>query len=346
MTQYTALPTQQWRADPVDPGELRAMLMAAHLAPSIHNTQPWRFVLTRVGIEVHADVSRQLMRIDPECRELIISCGAAILNMRVAAAELRRVVHVQLLPDAADPTHLATLTFGGRSRLPQPDAALAPAIGRRHTHRRRFGDAPIATQTLFAMAEQARREGVELLQVDERHRRTVARITRVANLTLAGDADYRSELREWTSARSHAVEGVPVTAFGTRPEIGGPPLRDFTLAMPWLERVTQRFGNEEWFVVVTDEDDVPAWIAAGQGIERVLLTATAAGLGASFMSQAFEVPQLRVELKRCLALQGVPQILMRFGPATPRAFAGRRPLDQVVTVGNGTAALLLGRSES
>jgi hypothetical protein len=346
MTRQAALPTDQWQTDPVDPQELRAMLSAAHLAPSVHNTQPWRFVLTSVGIELHADTSRQLTRIDPDCRELIISCGAAMLNMRVAAAAMRRVVHVQLTPDAGDPSHLATLTFGARRRIPPADAELSPAIGRRHTHRRRFGNGVVAPQTLAAMVEQARREGVELLHVDERHRRTVARITRVANLTLAGDPEYRRELRAWTSARSRPAEGVPVTAFGTRPALGGPPLRDFALAMPWLERVTQHFGNEEWFVAITDADDIPAWLAAGQGMERVLLTATMAGLGASFMSQAFEVPPLRTELRRCLGVQGIPQILMRFGPASPRALSGRRPLDQVVTVGNGAAGLLLGRNDS
>jgi hypothetical protein len=160
-------------------------------------------------------------------------------------------------------------------------------------------------------------------------------------MTLASDPAYRRELRAWTSSRSRATEGVPVSGFGTQPQFGGPPLRDYTVAMPWLKRAVQHFRDEEWLVLLTKGDDVENWIVTGQAVERVLLAATTAGLGASFMTQAFEVPALRADFARTLGTSKQPQLLLRLGPAAAVAAAGRRPLDQVVTVGNGAAHLLL-----
>lgn len=329
---------------PVEPRELRAVLAAAQRAPSVMNTQPWRFVLSSSGIEVHADGSRLLKRADPDGRELAISCGAAIFNMRVAAAAMRRVAHVQVLPDAADRNHLATVTFGLQDDEPLPNACMYEAIRRRHTHRGAFTPGGVPADVMQLLAEQAKREHVQLMRVDERQHRAVAHITRLANRLVAADPQYRRELRRWTTTRSRSVEGVPVTGFGTRDVLGDPPLRDFGLLLPWLERAPEHFGLEEWVVIITDRDEPAAWLAAGQAMERVLLTATGAGLAASFMTQSIELPALRSELRRCLGVAGEIQLLLRVGPASALPAAGRRPLDQVVTVGTGVARLLLDRA--
>lgn len=343
----SVFPVGVWREDTVEPSELRAVLNAGHLAPSVHNTQPWRFVLTAGGIEVHADNNRRLCRIDPEGRELVISCGAAILNMRVASAAIGRVMRVETLPDAAEPSHLATLTFGARTGIRLADAKLAAAIEQRHAHRRSFGAGGVPGSIVAVLSEQAAREGARLVRLDERQQRGIARLTRVAEVTLSADPQYRREMRSWTTSRSMPSEGVPVTAFGTRAagSSDGPPMRDFAISMPWLERAAEHYPSEEWFVIVTDEDDTLDWITAGQAVERVLLTATAAGLGASFMTQALEVAPIRTQLARYLGVVGAPQVIIRVGRATPTRAAARRPLDQVVTVGSGVATLLLKRQQ-
>jgi hypothetical protein len=328
--------------DVVGPAELRTVLTAATRAPSVHNTQPWRFRVTATGVELHADHRRQLATIDPEGRELTISCGAALLNMRVAAAALGRLLHVEALPDAAEPLHLATIRFGRREPAALPDAALAEAIERRHSHRRGFGPGRIPAVVIAALHHEAEREGARLIHLDAHQQRAAARLTRVADAFFASDPAYRRELRCWVSSLSNAADGVSATAFGTQPaRSGGPPLRDFTVAMPWLDRAPELFAEEDWFVVVTDDDDRLGWLAAGQAVERVLLHATLAGLGASFMTQALEASVIRGQLAVCVAAQGAPQVLLRIGPARPTAAAGRLPLDEVVTLG-ATDAVLAG----
>lgn len=328
-------------AAPVEPDDLRKVLMAGTLAPSVHNTQPWTFALTRHGIEVHADTSRTLSRQDPHGRELVISCGAAVFNMRVAAAAIRRRMHVHVFPDAADSAHLATLTFGAAQSEPIAEAVLYPAVTRRHSHRRSFDWWRIPERGFAELRSAAMLEGAELSRVGPQQRRAIGRLTRIANRALVQDLDYRRELHTWTRLASPAPDGVVVAAFGTMPDSADPPLRDFSLGMPWIGRPTERFAPEEWIVISTRGDDVAAWLRAGQATERVLLVITTQGLAASFMTQALEIPALRAELRRCVGTEGYPQLLLRLGPGGPPATSSRRPLSEVVTMGDGAAELLI-----
>ena len=125
-----------------------------------------------------------------------------------------------------------------------------------------------------------------------------SRVTRLANLTLTADPEYLRGRRAWTTPRPGTIEGIPATGFGTRPVLGDPPVRDFSAARPWLERAPQHFGREDWVALVTEADDPVAWVAAGQATAGVLLAAAGAGLSASFMTQALEVPTLRNETRR------------------------------------------------
>src|SRR5437764_14995268 len=65
---------------------LHRAAMRAMRAPSIHNTQPWRFVLTQDALEIHADRTRRLKVLDPRGRQLRISLGCALFHARVAIA--------------------------------------------------------------------------------------------------------------------------------------------------------------------------------------------------------------------------------------------------------------------
>jgi hypothetical protein len=344
MTPADVTEVPPWSAESVDPDELRAVLNSARLAPSLHNTQPWKFVVTGRGIELHGDETRLLNQIDPDGRELTISCGAAILNMRVAAATFCRPLYIALLPDPADVFHLATLCFGPRARLPLPEAVLSEAIERRHTHRCSFGVGRIPAPTVTALSTHACREGGFLVHLDDRQRRGAARLTAIAEMAFAADPAYRRELRAWTSRLAGCVEGVPATGFGTRPIAEGmPPLRDFTVATSGFQRPTEVFADDDWFVLLTETDNRAAWIAAGEALERVLLVATDAGLGVSFMTQAMEEPECRAQLAAYLETDASPQVLLRMGAAVPTVAAGRRPLEQVVSVRPDAAGLFLDR---
>jgi hypothetical protein len=104
--------------------ELRFAVEQAVLAPSSHNTQPWQFRLDGDTVELYADRHRVLHVIDPQDRELVISCGAALLNIELAIAHLGRAHDVEVFPEPGDPDLLARVTLG-RTVKPAPKRRLS-----------------------------------------------------------------------------------------------------------------------------------------------------------------------------------------------------------------------------
>ena len=118
----------------VDEQDWVQVVAAATRAPSIHNTQPWRFTASAERLEVFLDPDRALPVLDPSARQQVISCGCAIEFAVVAATATGVATEVELLPDA-DPHHLATIRTTGPAPASDEHRALAEAIDRRHTVR-------------------------------------------------------------------------------------------------------------------------------------------------------------------------------------------------------------------
>src|SRR3974377_552071 len=106
----------------------------AVLAPSSHNTQPWRFIINGDELLVCADRPRSLANIDPFDRELIISCGAALLNLRVALAHFLIPVEITTFPFSADPDIVARIVFPASGPVLEDLAVLFNAITKRTTN--------------------------------------------------------------------------------------------------------------------------------------------------------------------------------------------------------------------
>src|ERR1700754_4375941 len=107
---------------------VRKALDAAVRAPSPHNTQPWRFEVGSDRIDVLLDRGRILDVVDPNGREARMSCGAALLNLRLALAAQDVFTHADLLPDRDRPEVLATVRLGGTHKATVEELALASAI--------------------------------------------------------------------------------------------------------------------------------------------------------------------------------------------------------------------------
>src|SRR3954447_20558196 len=97
----------------LSPDEVTAVLEAAALAPSVHNSQPWRFRVLPDRIELHADLTRRLPAADPDDKELRLACGAALGNMRIALEALGIRPTVTLLPRHTGTPALAAVRRGG-----------------------------------------------------------------------------------------------------------------------------------------------------------------------------------------------------------------------------------------
>lgn len=305
-------------------------ISAASAAPSLHNSQPWRFVVRPEAVELHLDPQRLLGVADPDGREARVSCGAALLNLRIALRAAGIEPLVALLPQRAHPTLLAIVRVAGR-RPPSPDeTALHRAIPHRHSHRHPFHPAPVPQFVLRAMVYASGEEGGYLrLIVDPPTVSAVAALTRRAEHLQQNDPGYRAELAAWTFAKGPRSDGVPYAASGPRPEPGDlVTIRDFD---PDGERPTRHFEADPLFGVMLSATDSPMdQLRSGQALERALLTATEHGIAASMSSAPIELPLARTALRQRLGTSMWPQLVLRFGTRQTAIASPRRPLEEIV----------------
>jgi nitroreductase len=308
---------------------LHALVASAILAPSSHNTQPWRFRLAAHRIDLWADRRRALPVNDPDDRELLISCGAALFNLRVAAAHHGLAAGVALLPDPAHPDLLARVQLAA-SPHPAAEGALFDAIPRRHTVRTQFRDEQPPPATLAALREAAAAEGARLDVLDDETRRHAAALLVAEGDTVQwANPAWRRELASWMHPRS-AGDGLAVPALAApvaRAVVGTLDLGDPTAAR---DRALVEH-SPVLAVLGTPGEGALDWLRAGQALQRLLLVAVGFGLQASYFNQPVEVATLCRRLSRMLGHPGYPQLMLRLGvPRNEAPPAPRRPLDEVI----------------
>ncbi len=314
---------------PLTRATLARLLEAATAAPSLHNSQPWRFRCTARSIEVHADPRRSLPYADPAGRAVHLACGAAALQLRLAALATGTMAAVRLLPDPGHPTHLATVRLAGPHRPSPPTLALYAAIPRRHTSRAPFADRPVPDAVRGALAEAATLEGARLHLLDPAEGRRVLGLVADADRVQQDDPRYRAEVGAWTGNRPGRTDGVPPTAVGTADASGRVRVRDFSGG--GSPRPAVRFeANPLLAVLVTTADARADWLRAGAALARVLLTATAQHLATSIFSQPVELPETRWLLRDPRRALEHPQLVLRFGYGPPGAPTPRRPWTDVL----------------
>lgn len=318
------------RTAPVDVASLEACISAAGAAPSIYNTQPWRFRLDpdNVALEVRAVPERGLRHADPVGRALHLSVGAAVFNLRVAMAHFGWGAVVRLLPDPEDPSVLATLRLSGTGQRHtaghRPD--LYPMIWRRHSSRFPFSGRPLPPNVRAELAEAAQTEGASLTLSGSAETALLLRVATEAEHRNHADPDRAAESRRWVHRDpDHSSEvGIPQTTLGPQDAHEQLPLRDFT-AQRHPERLpAQPFESHPVVALLSTEHDRRSdWLRAGQALQHLLLVATAHGVRASLLHQPMEWPDLRRDLSPVPDLTGHAQMLIRLGygpegPATPR----------------------------
>jgi nitroreductase len=311
--------------------DLLSCLTAAIAAPSIHNTQPWLLRVRDDTIDVYADRSRQLDIIDPLGRALTISVGAALFNLRTAILAHGRVPKMTLRPSPAEPGLLARVVLGAAVTAPRSTLRLAEAIARRHSNRQPFTTSRVPDCVADDLRAAAIAESARLLIADDTLTEGVIGVVRTAENLRQSDPDYLVELAAWTGPDHERRDGVPPAADAPHDPQARIPLRDFGLARPGGYRWPQvNVDAPTVAMLYTDGDDVRTWLRAGQALERVLLTATAAGLQSTLMTQPLEYPQLRALLDDT-ANGRVAQAIIRLGYGSDvPAPAPRRPLAEVL----------------
>lgn len=321
---------------------VRFLLRYAILAPSGHNTQPWLFRAIGDAVELRADRTRALPVVDPDDREMIVSCGAALATLRIAAEHFGHSPDVELLPDPGDEDLLARVSL---ARGPAPgDGAdeLFDAIVERRTNRQAFEARDLPDALVAQLVADAAHEGVALHLVGGEARPAVAGLIAEGDRIQMADERFRRELAAWVHPnRSPSGDGMRGYGFGfgdLASHAGPLMIRSFDLGRGQAAKDRAlAVGSPLLAVLATAADDPAAWLATGQALQRVLLRARAAGAWSSYLNQPVEVPRLRTRLAEAIGRPGEwPQLVVRLGYGPPVEPEPRRPVDDVLLAEGGS----------
>ena len=353
-------------AEWTDAEKLRFLVNYAVLAPSKYNAQPWLFEICSDSLDIIRDRSWALREADPEGRELILSCGASLLNLTVAARHFGYAVQIQTFPWPGDRYSLARLRLSPLSRdKAKPKSPLAgrasnclcsanstnwaaaepfdddcfEAIRNRCTSRRPFRTGAPPEEAMGACVEAVFAYGAWFHFIrDEPARRAVAQLVAQGDREQMANKLLRRELRRWThSRRGRSRDGFRVSRYGLYGAMSL--LTPGFSALFWVFNLgrlnaahDRRLAEKGPVLAVlgTELDNPQAWLSAGQALQQVLRRATVAGLSASFFNQPIEVGHLRNGLCQLAKRTGFPQILLRPGYGEPARHTPRRHAKEVV----------------
>ncbi|MEV2225964.1 hypothetical protein AB0E01_39755 [Nocardia vinacea] len=316
---------------------VRMALMLACRAPSVHNTQPWRWVFDGTRLNLYSDTSRLLRSADPHGRQLVISCGAVLDHARLAFVWMGWFADVMRLPDPDVPDHLATLEF-----RPWPGALNTTAARVRAIHRRRTDRLPmLAPEGWFdvfdAVRELARPHHISVDEIADSGRPRLAAATEHATALRRYDMPYQNELHWWT-AHSDVQQGVPAAALvsdaeAARVDVG----RSFPPA-PYSVRRAE-LEDRSRLIVLSTLGEAPAhWLHTGEALSEILLECTARGLATCSLTHITELATSRSVIADLIPHPDLPQVVIRIGIAPEDAEPAptpRRPLDEVLELRTG-----------
>jgi hypothetical protein len=258
-----------------------------------------------------------------------VSCGAALFNLRVAAAKLGYRCALELLHEESPPDLLARVVLTEEGDTDSAAAGLFAALDKRRTHRGSFANRAVSPELKGRLAAAAEAEGAWLDVPADRLRGELAALVAEGDRAQFADPRWRRELALWMRPRGSG-EGLPTA------RMAGPFVRAavgrFDFGRRQAKRDAELTREAPLLAVVGTEGDRPAdWLRAGQALERLLLTGAMAGLQAGYLNQPCQVVELRPQLGPLITHPGFPQLCLRLGfPAEPGEAASRRPVDAVL----------------
>ena len=331
----------------LDRAEALSALRVAVRAPSIHNTQPWRWRLDSDGLLLLAERERQLAVADPDGHSLLISCGAALHLTESAVRAAGWEVETSYLPVDAGPDVLARIRPVGRVAADDQSRAQVEAALRRRSDRRPFADAQVSEQD----RERLRAAGsddaafVDFPDTAERHVELAVAVS-WADRIERNDEAYRAEMNRWLRDPDvHTlVDGVPVDVIphvsGDVPRHTDVPLRDFEVGVTGRQLIERDVDERPLIVVIfTRSDGAYDHLRAGVAMMRLMVQADLLGLATCPLSQAVDLAAFRARLQERMGWVGYPQMMLRVGhpsaPITDLPLTPRRPPASVLDVVEG-----------
>jgi nitroreductase len=315
---------------------IRNAVALACRAPSLHNSQPWRWIADGPTLHLFADTARLMFSADPQGREITLSCGAALDHLIVAMSAAGWETTVARFPDPYDPLHLATMDFRPAADDSRVGPVRADAIMRRRTDRRPFGppDNWVRFEAQLRQALIPYHVMCDVVLDDARAR--LAEASRLTEQIRAGDPAYESELRWWTPSFA-TNEGVPQSSLVSATEAAHVDVsRHFPATARGQRRNDDSADQSKIVVLSTHHEDARLDVLrCGEALSALLLECTVAGLATCTLTHMTELASSREIIRGLTGQRGLPQLLVRVGQAPVEDRAGftatpRRPLSDVL----------------
>jgi hypothetical protein len=316
--------------------QVSAMVELACRAPSLHNSQPWRWMFGDGVLHLFADHARVGHHTDVTGQEVILSCGAVLDHLCVASAVAGWEVTIDRYPCPRDHDHLASVNFHRAVDTGEHERALGDAIARRHTDRLAFEAPESWIELELELRTVLDGTGVEVDVIDDNGRPALADASQRTEQHRRGDASYRYELLWWTG-HSHVDDGIPQSALPSSAEARRVDVARNFPVYGGGDRTSQVDRDRSKVLVLSTFDDSrDNTLKCGEALSRVLLECTAAGFATCPLTHMIEWHESREVVRLLTGRRAEPQVLIRVGRAletstsTPRT--PRRPLSEVLQI--------------
>jgi nitroreductase len=319
-----------------DTGVVTKAIQLACRAPSLHNSQPWHWIVDETSVDLFADHRRIIRSADSSGREALISCGAALGHFRAAIAAAGWDTKVDQFPNPSNLDHLATVYFTPAHHVTTAEHDRADAILHRHSDR-----LPFRAPTHWESFEPVLRRMIDhrkatLDVLPDEARPQLAEASRLTESLRRYDEYYHDELLWWTEP-FRARQGVPPNALVSANERDRVDInRAFPVAGQSNRRPEVAADEAKVLVLSTPENTRADALNGGEVLSTVLLECTMAGLATCALTHITELPESRELIQRLTGTSAFPQVLVRVGkapdleeapPPTPR-----RPLSEVMQI--------------
>lgn len=285
--------------------DMAAAIAAVDAAPSVHATHPWSVRQAGNVVYLVERTEVTLPRQDPEGRDRVLSCGAAVTNLIVALRAQGLALDVTGFPDRTQPELVAKIRTCGREAPSARDLAWSAALTERHSHRARFAAAPVSAEDRDAILTAIGVLAVPPRVVRAEDCRSLAGLLCRAASAFRADRAYQRELTAWSGEFPE-----PLRPDATLPWSG---LTAADTHLPDLETLADRLAREFLVILQTKGDTRVAHTLTGMALQRGWLTAVSRGLVASVITQPWHLPEIRAALARELDLPDLPHVLLRIG---------------------------------
>lgn len=284
-------------------------------APSLHNSQPWRWIVGETAVDLFAVSERVVRSADTSGREALISCGAALDHFRIAMAAAGWKTNADFFPNPSDRDHLASLDFTAAQYVTTAERERADTLLRRRTDRLPFRDPgdwesfePVLRNTI-----DKRMATLDVLADDARP--ALAKASKATESLRRYDEYYHDELHWWTEA-SRSYRGVPQSALVSEEERERVDInREFPAAHHSDRRPDLHADQAKVLVLSTPDGTRLDALNCGQMLSAVLVECTMAGLATCTLTHVTEFAESRAAIQALTGSHAVPQVLVRAGLA-------------------------------